>query len=68
MVHIDRNEAGAAHGESKPVRNNAQGWGAATLTILLALACALGAWWLHVETYYHPRDPGAAVSGQTGGH
>lgn len=61
MVHIDRNEAGAATGEQKPVRNNAQGWGVATFIVLLAIALTAGAWWLHTETYRHPNDPAAPV-------
>ena len=61
MVHIDRNEAGAALGEREPVRNNAKGWGVATFITLLALGCAFGAWWIHTQTYRHPTEPGAPV-------
>jgi hypothetical protein len=39
------------------VRNNSQGWGVAALVTLLALVCALTAWYIHNETYRSPRDP-----------
>ena len=61
MVHIDHNEAAAARGVHVPARNNAQGWGVATLITLLALGCAFGAWWIHTQTYRHPAEPGAPV-------
>ena len=61
MDRIDRNETAVARGEGKPVRNNAQGWGVATFITLLALACAIGAWWLHTQTYRSPNDPAAPV-------
>ena len=32
------------------------GWGIAGLVVALAVACALGAWWLHSTTYHHPTD------------
>jgi len=42
---------------SAPVNNNSQGWGVATLVTLLALVCALTAWYIHNETYRSPLDP-----------
>ena len=68
MVHIDRNEAGAARGEEKPVRNNAQGWGVAAFIVLLAVGLTAGAWWLHTETYEHPRNPGVPVAAEAPAH
>jgi len=42
---------------SAPVNNNSQGWGVAALVTLLALVCALTAWYIHNETYRSPLDP-----------
>lgn len=65
---MDRNDAAVARGESAPVNNNAQGWGAASVIVLLALALTFGAWTLHKETYRSPNDPAAAVGGQQTAH
>lgn len=32
------------------------GWGAAILTTLAAIGAYLGAFWIHQQTYKHPRD------------
>ena len=33
-----------------------EGWGVAGLVVALAVACVVGAWWLHSSTYHHPTD------------
>ena len=51
-----------------------EGWGIAALVVALAVACAVGAWWIHASTYHHPTDlrmhtVGAdAPASQAGGH
>ena len=46
---------------SDKVNNNAQGWGAAAVTVMLALACAGGAYLIHQKTYRSPTDVLAPV-------
>lgn len=46
---------------SDKVNNNAQGWGAAAVTVILALACAGGAYAIHQKTYHSPNDVLAPV-------
>lgn len=46
---------------SDKVNNNAQGWGAAAATVLLALVCAGGAYAIHLKTYRSPTDVLAPV-------
>jgi hypothetical protein len=66
---MDRNDVAVARGERAPVNNNAQGWGVAAFIVALAIACTLGAWTLHKQTYRSPNDPAAAVGGgQASGH
>jgi hypothetical protein len=43
------------------VNNNAQGWGVAAFITLLAILCAAGAWYIHTQTYRHPRYPTPAL-------
>jgi hypothetical protein len=33
-----------------------EGWGIAGLVVALAVACVVGAWWLHTSSYRHPTD------------
>ena len=40
----------------RSVNNTAQGWGAAALAVLATIACFAIAYWIHSETYRHPRD------------
>lgn len=54
---------------TRPVNNNAQGWGFAALIVLLAIVCATAAWWIHTETWCNPRDPMCrAAEVHEGGH
>ncbi len=46
---------------SDKVNNNAQGWGAAAATTLLALACVAFAYTVHIKTYHSPNDVLAPV-------
>ena len=39
------------------VDNTSQGWGVAAFITLLAILCAVGAWYIHNQTYRHPRYP-----------
>lgn len=39
-----------------PAKTN-EGWPYAIATIVLAIVCAAGAWYIHNETYKHPTDP-----------
>ena len=34
-----------------------RGWGVAALVVGLAIACAVGAAWIHTSTYMHPTHP-----------
>lgn len=49
-----------------------RGWGVAALIVGLAVACAVGAAWIHTTTYMHPthplRPPGGAAAGSQAGH
>ena len=53
----------------KPAHTN-QGWGIALLVCALAVALWITAWTIHRNTYRHPLDPLAPLSGQSegGGH
>ncbi|MBI3789526.1 MAG: hypothetical protein HY275_01435 [Gemmatimonadetes bacterium] len=46
---------------SDKVNNNAQGWGAAAATVVLALACVGIAYTVHSRTYHSPNDVLAPV-------
>lgn len=39
-----------------PVNNNAQGWGAAALTVLFTAALGITAYVIHERTYQSPRE------------
>lgn len=39
-----------------PVNNNAQGWGAAAVTVIFTAALAITAWMIHERTYQSPRE------------
>ena len=54
MAHTDHT---AAPLQSTGPVNTSQGWGIASLVVGLAVACAVGAWWYHNQTYHDPRDP-----------
>ncbi|MCU0619073.1 MAG: hypothetical protein MUF40_04110 [Gemmatimonadaceae bacterium] len=49
--------ASTTQGRHVPVNNNAEGWPAAIITTLAALALWCGAWYIHKTTYRHPMDP-----------
>jgi len=34
-----------------------RGWGVAAFIVALAIACAVGAAYIHASTYVHPTDP-----------
>ena len=38
-------------------RETSRGWGVAALVVGLAVACAVGAAWIHASTYMHPTHP-----------
>ena len=46
---------------SDKVNNNEQGWGAAAVTVLLALVCVGAAFTIHNTTYHSPNDVLAPV-------
>ena len=48
-----------------PARTN-EGWGAAALTVLLALALIAGATVIHKRTYRPPTDPAWRAAGMRG--
>lgn len=43
--------------ETEYFRNESRGWGVAALVTALAVACAVGAAWIHYSTYIHPTHP-----------
>lgn len=45
-----------------------QGWGFAGVIVALAVACAVGAWWLHTSTYHHPTDVRMEAMGTATAH
>ena len=49
-----------------PVNNNAQGWGAAALTVLFTAALGITAYVIHERAYQSPREQLAHPS-ETGG-
>ena len=71
---------GGGHVPGYTPANTNQGWGFALFVILLTVACWVGAWTIHRNTYRAPTDPlaplpntthgaGQGAAGQaTGGH
>jgi hypothetical protein len=53
----------ASRPNDAPVNNNAQGWGAAALTVVFTAALAITAYVIHERTFQSPREqlahPGA---------
>ena len=43
--------------ETQYYQGESRGWGVAALTVALAVACAIGAAWIHMSTYVHPTHP-----------
>ena len=59
--------------ETPYYRNESRGWGVAALVVALAVACAIGAAWIHTSTYMHPTHPlnpsgGAHVGAEAAPH
>ncbi len=44
-------------GEPQYYHAKSRGWGVAALVVALAVACAVGAAWIHTTTYMHPTHP-----------
>lgn len=42
--------------DDAPVNNNAQGWGAAAVTVIFTAALAITAWMIHERTWQSPRE------------
>ena len=54
-------------------QEKSRGWGVAAFIVGLAVACAVGAAWIHNTTYMHPTHPlrppgGVAAGSQPAGH
>ena len=49
-----------------PVNNNAQGWGAAALTVIFTAALGITAYMIHERTYQSPREQLAHPSASAG--
>ena len=49
-----------------PVNNNAQGWGAAALTVIFTAALGFTAYLIHERTYQSPREQLAHPSASAG--
>jgi hypothetical protein len=45
-----------------------RGWGVAAFIVALAVACAVGAYAIHVKTYCDPRHPECVIRAEGGGH
>lgn len=46
----------ASRPSDAPVNNNAQGWGAAAITVIFTTALAIMAYVIHERTYQSPRE------------
>jgi hypothetical protein len=59
----------ASQSSETPVRNNAQGWGAAAVTVIFTAALAIMAYIIHERTYQSPREQLAHPSaGESSAH
>lgn len=49
--------AGHSEGRHVPIDPTKEGWPAAIITTVVAIAMWFGAWGIHKATYRHPTDP-----------